>query len=62
MTLSVIVEEGDLAVVTSATIPPSCSANLQPPFVELTPSEVIACRDVLRRAAEEQGHPCVSPE
>ena len=60
--LSVIVEDGSFAFVGSATPPAFCSVSLEPPFIEITPAEVIACRYVLCRAAAEQGHPCVFPE
>lgn len=49
-------------VVVSSAEPAFCSANLEPPFVELTSAEVTVCRDVLRRASESQGVPCVPPE
>jgi hypothetical protein len=60
--LSVVVAGGSFAFVSSDTEPPLCAANLEPPFIALTPDEVMVCRDVLRRAAEAQGVPCVSLE
>jgi hypothetical protein len=60
--LSVIVEGGGFALVTSVELPAFCIVSGLPPMIEITPAEEIACRDVLRRAAEEQGISCVSPE
>lgn len=60
--LSVVVDDGSFAFVSSATEPPVCSANLEPPFIELTTDEVMICRDLLRNASEAQGVNCVSPE
>ncbi len=60
--ISVHTPAGDFVAVINTEPPPFCSANLEPPFVELTSAEVAACRDVLRRASESQGVPCVPPE
>jgi hypothetical protein len=60
--LSVSTPQGNFVVVNSAAVPPFCSVNLEPPFVELTQSEVVACRDLLRKAAAAQAVVCTSPE
>lgn len=54
--LTVTTVDGDTAVIDS--ISPSCSVNGEPPFVELTPSELLACRVSLRKAVEAQGITC----
>lgn len=56
--LSVLTPVGSFVVVNAATAPPFCSANLEPPFVELTPAEALVCRDVLRQAAASQSVVC----
>jgi len=60
--LSVGVADETFAIVNSVAQPAYCSINDQPPFVELTPGEVIACRDFLRRAAAASGVVCQHPE
>jgi hypothetical protein len=60
--LSVITPEGTFAVVNGAVTPPFCSLSLEPPLLEITSAQALACRDFLRRASAAQGVPCVSPE
>lgn len=60
--ISVVTPEGTFAVVDGLATPPFCSVNLEPPLLEITPLEVVACRDFLRRAAAAQGVACVFPE
>ncbi len=57
--LSIVTPEGTFAIVVGDSTPPFCSVNLEPPFVELTLSEVVACRDQLRRVAASQSVTCV---
>ena len=59
--LSVITNSGAFALV-SAGPPPFCSVNAGPPFVEITDTEELVCRVLLRKASEAQGVPCVPPE
>lgn len=58
--LTVITVDGDRAVIDS--LSPSCSVNGDPPFVELTPAEVLVCRVSLRKAVEAQGIMCFRSE
>jgi hypothetical protein len=60
--LSVLTPENAFAVVNGAGMPPFCSVGLVPPFVQLTPLEVVACRDALHRASAAQGIECAFPE
>jgi hypothetical protein len=60
--ISVSTLDGAFAIVNGLVQPPFCSVNLEPPFIELTQGEVVACRDFLRRATEEQGVVCEHPE
>lgn len=53
--ISVSTPDGTFAIVNGLVAPPFCS-------VELTQGEVVACRDFLRRAAEDQGIVCEQPE
>ncbi len=62
MIISVSTPAGNFAIVDNTEAPAFCSVNLQPPFVELTQAEVVACRDFLRKAAAAQGVLCRSPE
>ena len=57
--LSIVTPEGSFAIVVGDSTPPFCSVNLEPPFVELTQAEVVACRDLLRRIAASQSVTCV---
>jgi hypothetical protein len=59
--LFVVTDSGDFALVSNGP-PASCSVNGEGPFVDLTPTELLVCRISLRRAAENQGVVCVSPE
>jgi hypothetical protein len=58
--ISVITDSDDFAMVVAGP-PPTCSVDLEPPFVELTATEALVCRVTLRQAAEKQV-PCVPPE
>ena len=59
--LFVVTDSGDFALISDG--PPAyCSVNAEGPFVELTPTELLACRIALRKSAESQGISCVSPE
>jgi len=60
--ISVATPQGTFAIVNGAAMPPFCNVNLVPPFVELTQPEVVACRDLLLKAAASQGVDCVPPE
>jgi hypothetical protein len=60
--ISVVTESDTFAIVNNAVQPAYCSVNNEPPFVELTPGEVVACRDFLRRAVAAQGVVCEQPE
>jgi len=60
--ISVATPEGTFAIVNSATMPPFCSVDLEPPLLELTQQEVTACRDLLRKAATAQNVVCMAPE
>jgi hypothetical protein len=59
--LYVVTNAGDFALISDGP-PPLCSANGEAPFVELTDSELLACRVALRKAAEAQGVTCTSIE
>src|SRR4051794_18845112 len=51
--LFVVTNAGDFALISDG--PPSyCSVNAEPPFIEISPSELLACRVALRKAAEAQ--------
>ena len=56
--ISVVTPGMTFAIVNNAEIPPFCSVNLEPPFLELTQAEVISCRDLLRKAATAQNVAC----
>lgn len=46
-----------------ATGPPaSCTANDQPPSIEITATEELVCRVAVQEAAAAQGRPCTHPE
>lgn len=60
--ISVLTPGGEFVVVNGLVEQAFCSANLEPPFIELTGAEVVACRDFLRRAATAQGVFCEQPE
>lgn len=57
----VVTEEGTFATVMTGP-PAQCNDNGQPPFVDLTETERLVCRVVLRTASEAQGVPCLAPE
>lgn len=59
--LFVVVDTGDYAMISDGE-PAFCSVNAEPPFVELTSTELLVCRVTLRKAAEAQGVICRSPE
>jgi hypothetical protein len=54
--MTVTTVTGDVAVIDSTA--PSCSVNGEPPFVQLTPAELLVCRVSLRKAGEAQGITC----
>lgn len=54
--LFVVTEDEDFALVNNT--PSFCSVNGEGTVVELTPSQLMACRIALRRAAEAQGVVC----
>jgi len=60
--ISVTTPDNMFAITNGGAMPPFCSVNLEPPFVELTSLEVVACRDLLRKVSAAQGVACVSPE
>jgi hypothetical protein len=60
--VTVSTQQGFFAIVTGVRSPPFCSANLEPPFIVLTPLELVSCRVFLLDAAARQGIACVSPE
>lgn len=60
-TLFVVTDTGDFALVSDGP-PAQCSVNGEAPFVELTATELLACRIALRNAAQSQGIVCESPE
>jgi hypothetical protein len=59
--LFVVVDTGDFVLIDSGVVP-SCSVNAEPPFVDLTPMESLACRVKLRQIVEAQGIVCEPPE
>jgi hypothetical protein len=59
--LYVVTDAGEYALVSNG--PPAyCSVNAEPPFVELSATELLACRLSLQKAAEAQGVVCVPVE
>jgi hypothetical protein len=57
-TIGVTTPDGTFAMVNGLATPPFCDVNLEPPFIELTSLEAIACRSLLLKAAEAQGVSC----
>ena len=57
----VVADTGDYAMISDGD-PAFCSVNGEPPFVELTSTELLVCRVALRKAAEAQGVICRHPE
>jgi hypothetical protein len=55
--LYVVTDTTDYALIFDGP-PGNCSVNAEAPFVELTGTELLACRVALRRAAEAQGVAC----
>jgi hypothetical protein len=60
--ISVTTPMGTFAVVRNAVESAFCSVSLSPPFIALTATDALVCRATLRKAAEDQGVPCVLPE
>jgi len=54
-------EDGDTAIVDDGP-PATCSANGEPPFIELTETERLVCRVRLREAVEAMGVQCTRSE
>jgi hypothetical protein len=59
--LFVRTDEGETAIIDGGP-PATCSANGEPPFVELTGAETLVCRVQLRKAVEAMGVSCFQPE